>query len=46
MQSAAIELCAGDGGHALGLEVAGFHHAPAVEYEPHFCTTLRKNRLH
>jgi len=39
-----IELCAGGGGQALGLEMAGFHHAAAVEYEPQFCTTLRNNR--
>ena len=46
MSLTAIELCAGGGGQALGLEMAGFHHAAAVEYEPHFCTTLRKNRPH
>jgi DNA (cytosine-5)-methyltransferase 1 len=40
----AIELCAGAGGQALGLESAGFHHVAAVEYEPQFCTTLRTNR--
>ena len=42
----ALELCAGGGGQALGLELAGFHHAAAVEYEKQFCTTLRKNRPH
>ncbi len=46
MNLTAIELCAGGGGQALGLELAGFHHAAAVEYEPQFCTTLRKNRPH
>ncbi len=46
MSLTAIELCAGGGGQALGLEMAGFHHAAAVEYEPHYCTTLRKNRPH
>lgn len=46
MSVAVLELCAGGGGQALGLEMAGFHHAAAVEYEPQFCTTLRKNRPH
>lgn len=44
MSLTAIELCAGGGGQALGLEMAGFHHVAAVEYEPHYCTTLRTNR--
>jgi DNA (cytosine-5)-methyltransferase 1 len=46
MSLTAIELCAGGGGQALGLGMAGFHHVAAVEYEPHFCTTLRRNRPH
>jgi len=41
-----VELCAGGGGQALGLEMAGFHHTAVVEYEPLFCTTLRANRPH
>jgi DNA (cytosine-5)-methyltransferase 1 len=44
MSPTAIELCAGGGGQALGLEMAGFHHVAAIEYEPHYCTTLRTNR--
>lgn len=39
-----IEICAGAGGQALGLEQAGFHHVALVEYEKDYCDTLRKNR--
>jgi DNA (cytosine-5)-methyltransferase 1 len=44
MKFTALELCAGGGGQALGLEMAGFHHTAAVEYEAQFCETLRANR--
>lgn len=44
MKFTALELCAGGGGQALGLEKAGFQHAAAVEYESQFCETLRANR--
>lgn len=39
-----IEICAGAGGQALGLENAGFEHVALVEIEPSACDTLRLNR--
>ncbi len=39
-----VELCAGAGGQALGLEKAGFSHAALVENDNHCCNTLRHNR--
>jgi DNA (cytosine-5)-methyltransferase 1 len=41
-----IEICAGAGGQALGLEQAGFEHASLVEIEAAACQTLRFNRQH
>lgn len=39
-----IEICAGAGGQALGLEMAGFSHSVLVEYERDYCECLKRNR--
>lgn len=39
-----IEICAGAGGQALGLEQAGFHHSAVVEIDKWAAETLRTNR--
>jgi DNA (cytosine-5)-methyltransferase 1 len=39
-----IEICAGAGGQAIGLDQAGFEHLALVEYEPLACQTLRYNK--
>lgn len=41
---ASIEICAGAGGQALGLERAGFDHQALVEIDSPCCDTLRYNR--
>ncbi|MDD4885618.1 MAG: DNA cytosine methyltransferase [Thiomonas sp.] len=43
-QFTSLEICTGAGGQALGLEMAGFHHAALVEIESHACATLSLNR--
>ena len=39
-----VEICAGAGGQALGLAMAGFIHVALVEYEKDYCTVLKQNR--
>lgn len=39
-----VEICAGAGGQALGLDMAGFHHVALVEYEKDYCEVLKSNR--
>jgi DNA (cytosine-5)-methyltransferase 1 len=41
-----IEICAGAGGQALGLERAGFDHVALLEIDKWACQTLIKNRPH
>ena len=46
MAYTSIEICAGAGGQALGLEMAGFEHVVLVEYEKDYCKCLKSNRPH
>lgn len=39
-----LEICAGAGGQALGLEQAGFNHVAVIEIDDNCCATLRANR--
>ena len=44
MAYTSVEICAGAGGQALGLEMAGFDHLALVEYEKDYCDCLKRNR--
>lgn len=44
MSFTSLEMCAGAGGQAIGLELAGFDHAALVEIEDAACATLKLNR--
>jgi DNA (cytosine-5)-methyltransferase 1 len=39
-----LEVCAGAGGQARGLELAGYSHSGAIEIDADCCKTLRLNR--
>lgn len=39
-----VEICAGAGGQALGLDMAGFAHVALVEYEQEYCDVLKANK--
>jgi DNA (cytosine-5)-methyltransferase 1 len=44
MGLSSLELCAGAGGQAIGLEQAGYEHQAVVEIDGDCCETLRMNR--
>lgn len=41
-----LELCAGAGGQAQGLERAGFKHVAHVELDAAACSTMGLSRIH
>lgn len=41
-----VEICAGAGGQAIGLHMAGFEHVALVEYEEEYCQVLKDNMPH
>lgn len=43
-QLTVLEICAGAGGQAIGLEKAGWLPQAVVDNDSHACSTLRKNR--
>jgi len=44
MSLSSLEVCAGAGGQAIGLEAAGYQHESVVEIDRDCCNTLRLNR--
>jgi DNA (cytosine-5)-methyltransferase 1 len=44
MKLSLLEMCAGAGGQAIGLERAGFAHEGLIEMDRHACETLKLNR--
>lgn len=39
-----VEICAGAGGQAIGLDMAGFEHVALIEYEAEYCQVLKDNK--
>lgn len=44
MSLTSVEICAGGGGQALGVELAGFAHEALIDVDGPSCETLRLNR--